>query len=150
MSQPYDRPINWTFNHFSQLDIFYYLGKVVSNYKIYCLIKNYWRGTFHSIGTGNLLLIPLLELLISSLVCKASKYFANPTMILQYQTSVSESTANRRISFFSILVIYLNYIGAVVGSIARSVIKFHTIINLDLITVLLTPRWMFRASELPV
>ena len=71
-------------------------------------------------------------------------------MILQYQTSVTESTANGRISLVAILVIYCSVIGVVVGSIAHSVNMFHTIINLDLITLFLAPRWMFRASKLPV
>jgi hypothetical protein len=82
-------------------------------------------------GTGNLLLFPLLGLLISSLVCKASKYFTKPTMVLQYQTSVTESTANGRISLFAILALYVVFIWSVAGSISNSVSMLHKIINLE-------------------
>jgi hypothetical protein len=88
----------------------------------------------NTIGTGNLLLFPLLGLLISSLVCKARKYFTKPTMVLQYQASVTESTANGRIgrfSLFAILALYVVFIWSVAGSISNSVRMFHKIINLE-------------------
>ena len=90
---------------------------------------------------------PLLGLMISSLVFKASKYLTKLTMILQYQTSVTESTANGRISLFAILALYVIFIWSVAGSSANSVNMFHKIINLAL---LLAPRWMFQSFEVQV
>ena len=50
-------------------------------------------------------------------------------MVLQYQTSVTESTANGRISLFAIIVLYVIFIWSVAGSSTNTVNIFHQIIG---------------------
>ena len=97
-------------DHFARMIIFDYLGSgnIVDNDK-------------NTGGTGDLLAFPLLGLLISALLCWALKFGSKQTLIVQYQRSVTESTANGRINMSATVVICLVGLSFVVGSIINTV-----------------------------
>ena len=85
-------------------------------------------------GTGDLLAFPIVGLLISSLLCWALKFGSKRKLIVQYQISVAESTANGRINMSATIAICLVGLSFAVGSIINTVsilheIMFHLINN---------------------
>ena len=79
-------------------------------------------------GTGDLLAFPLLGLLISALLCWVLKFRSKRTLIVQYQRSVSESTANGRVNMSATVAICMVGLLCAVGSIINTVSINHQIL----------------------
>ena len=88
-------------------------------------VDNHKRNTT---GTGDLLAFPLLGLLISSLLCLVLKVRSKRTLIMQYQSIVSESTANGRVNMSTMLAILMVILSVLVGSVIATVRVLHTMI----------------------
>ena len=72
-------------------------------------------------GTGGLLLIPILGLVISTIVYWVVKTRKKVSMIQNYHNSVTESAANGKTNFLVFAAMVMAFLFAICTSIARTV-----------------------------
>ena len=72
-------------------------------------------------GTGELLAIPLVGLIVSLLIFWVARYTTNISMIKKYHRSITESSANGFIKTSVFIVIIITYLSVIVVSIIGNV-----------------------------
>ena len=72
-------------------------------------------------GTGGLLLIPILGLVISTIVYWVVKTRKKVTMIQNYHNSVTESAANGKTNFLVFAAMVMAFLFAIFMSVGRTV-----------------------------
>ena len=124
--------------HFSRGSLSFYLGKVVRFYGIWSFIIiqfNWLKGNIDipiidTGGTGDLFTCPLLGLVISGVIYMVFRTRNKRTLLQNYHSSVTESDANGRNSYFLNITMFIIGLIFTVGIILKTVSFINYMLHL--------------------
>ena len=97
----------------------YGFRKYIYNYRV--LKGNFGDRLRNNAGTGDLLFFPLFCLFITCLVCSFMKSGSQQTLIVKYQRSIIQSTANGSINIPTTILIFFVFLTFMIGSVVITV-----------------------------